>query len=119
MVGIHFLGYKLVTAFFILIGVFFNSVMDAVENENFFESIFKKMDQRFWYKRESWKHAKVILNGYKVDAWHLAKTISGICYLLGAVFYNPIFIWWIDFFLFLAEWVVFFWLFYHKIFKVK
>src|SRR5688572_12439947 len=44
----------MISAIFILLAVFFNAVCDAVENENFFESIFKNLPRQFWYKRESW-----------------------------------------------------------------
>lgn len=64
----------------IILCSFFNAVMDLVENENFFKSIFKKLNQNFWYKRESWKYAKKIF-GWKFDSWHISKSII-ICLVL-------------------------------------
>lgn len=102
--------------------------MDAWENENFFESIFKKWDQRFWYKRESWKHAKKIF-GYRIDGWHLAKTCMIICF--GAAVYTEQFsqqIWHtasivlnivIDVCVMGMLWNLGFRLFYHNLFGVK
>jgi hypothetical protein len=64
----------------IALAAVFNAVMDLLENENFFESFFARFNQQFFYKRESWKYAKKIL-GYKVDGWHIAKSVA-ICLLL-------------------------------------
>ena len=72
---------------FILIALaaVFNAVMDALENENFSRSVFKLLNPKFWYKRESWKYAKKIF-GYKVDAWHLAKSSMIICVAFAVCF---------------------------------
>lgn len=121
--------YMLIVIGFIFLAGFFNSVMDATENEpNFNESIFKKLNPKFWLKSVSCDYAKKLF-GYKFDAWHLAKTcmvfsISGA--IISAVFvgaylaYNPSI-------LFISSSVVAvgtawngsFKLFYHIIFKVK
>ena len=66
--------------FFILAAVF-NAIMDKLENENFYTSVFKNLNEKFWYKRESWKYAKKIF-GYKIDGWHLAKSAMIICLCL-------------------------------------
>jgi hypothetical protein len=65
---------------YLLIAVmaFLKACMDAFENENFFESIFKHWNQKFWYKRESWKYAKKIF-GYRFDAWHISGTLLVLC----------------------------------------
>lgn len=55
-----------------------SAVMDILENENFFSSRFANHDQKFWYKRESWKHARKFF-GWKLDAWHIAKSLMVIC----------------------------------------
>jgi hypothetical protein len=57
-----------------VLAIIFNSVMDRVDDENFFQSIFKNLKQSFWYNRESWKTSKMIF-GYRLDAWHIAKTL--------------------------------------------
>lgn len=93
------------------LAAFFNACMDAFENENFFESIFRNKNQRFWYKRESWKWAKKI-GGYKLDAWHISKSCMIIC-ICFAIFPN-----WKGFILGIV-WNIIFVLFYHKIFKIK
>lgn len=50
-----------------------NAVMDILENENFYSSRFAHLNPKFWYKRESWQHAKKILN-WKFDGWHVFKS---------------------------------------------
>lgn len=115
---------------FVALAAFFNSVMDALENENYFESIFKAWSQKFWYKRESWKFAKRLLS-YKVDGWHLSKSImiaiimTG-CWLQALVFKKAIVQTgqlWVDVLLSVIisgiAWNVVFRIFYHKIFRVK
>jgi hypothetical protein len=112
----------------IILAAFFNAVMDAVENENFFESIFRNLNQKFWYKRESWKYAKKAF-GYRFDAWHTAKScmITSLC----AAIYIEQFsnqIWHtgllfidigIDIIIAGVIWNLAFTLFYHKLFNVK
>ena len=58
----------------IILAAILNAFMDIMENENFFSSRLSKLSQKFWYKRESWKHAKKIL-GWKFDSWHVAKSL--------------------------------------------
>lgn len=104
---------------YILIAVmaFLSACCDAFENENYFESIFKEWNQRFWYKRESWKWAKKFL-GYKFDAWHIAKTLWVICIGLmpSCEFKGD---WWVILLNVGAIWNLVFLLFYHWIFKIK
>jgi hypothetical protein len=111
-----------ITVALVFIAAFFNAVMDAVENENYFESIFKKLPQQFWYKRESWKYAAKVF-GYKVDAWHLAKSCMLICFAGAVISFNLPVKKWQDVAFYTAGfgiiWNVTFWLFYHVIFKVK
>jgi hypothetical protein len=85
-----------VSYIFILVAAVFCALMDIVENENFFESIFKNKNQNFWYKRVSWNHAKKIF-GYKFDAWHISKSLMIICFASAIIFYKP-FIHIVDFF---------------------
>lgn len=106
---------------FIFLMAFFNACMDAFENENFFESIFKNWDQRFWYKRVSWKYAKKIFN-YKLDAWHICKTLWILCFAsaLVTVYLDPPPHRWYVMVTFIGIiWNFTFWLFYHKIFGIK
>lgn len=104
---------------YILIAVmaFLNACMDAFENENYFESIFKEWDQRFWYKRESWRWVKKFL-GYRFDSWHIAKTLMVGCIglLPRSEFYGD---WWVIMINIYVIWNLVFVLFYHYIFKIK
>jgi hypothetical protein len=119
----------MISAIFILLAAFFNAVMDAVENENFFESIFKNLPKQFWYKRESWKYVKKIF-GYRPDAWHLSKTLMLFCFTGAVISFAASVISfslplkkWQDVAMYVAAfgviWNASFWLFYHVIFKVK
>jgi hypothetical protein len=105
----------MISALLIALAAIFNAVMDAVENENFTRSIFKNLPERFWYKRESWATARKI-GGYKLDAWHLAKSAVVICFCLAIVLYQPLTIWPVDFIIFGLIWNIFFNLFYSDIF---
>jgi hypothetical protein len=118
----------MISLILIILSAFFNAVMDATENENYFESIFRNRNQKFWYKRISWQYAKKIF-GYKVDAWHLSKSCMIICALAAVYceqFSNQM---WhtgirfldigIDICIAGAIWNLSFKLFYHKLFKVK
>lgn len=102
----------------VFIASFFNAIMDGCENENFYESIFNKLPQNFWYKRESWKVAPKI-SGYKMDAWHLSKSAMIICLAAAIIVFRPKHEWWVHLISIGIIWNVGFWLFYHKIFRVK
>lgn len=118
----------MITLLFIVAAAFFNAVMDATENENFYESIFRDLNPRFWYKRESWKYARKIF-GYRFDAWHIAKSCMIICMALAVYceqFSNQV---WhtgrtlldigIDIAVAGIMWNLAFNLFYHRLFNVK
>jgi hypothetical protein len=69
----------LMTLFTVLMS-FFNSVMDATENEpNFNESVFRNWNPKFWLKTVSWQYARKLF-GYKFDAWHIAKSLMIISF---------------------------------------
>lgn len=101
----------------IAVMAFLNACMDAFENENYFESIFKGWRQAFWYKRESWKYAKK-LGGYKFDSWHISKTLWVFCLsaLPFCTFNGP---WWVVVVGVGLVWNLVFKLFYHVIFRIK
>lgn len=107
---------------FLVLACFFNAVMDAVENENFGESIFKNLPKQFWYKRESWKYAPKVFS-FKLDCWHISKSLMIICFVLAAIFFDMPVEKWQDVVLYLVVagivWNIFFWLFYHRLFGVK
>jgi hypothetical protein len=110
------------SAALLLFACFFNAVMDAVENENVGESIFRNLPKQFWYKRESWKYAPKLF-GYKFDAWHIAKSCMILCFVFSAIFFDLPVEKWQDWALYVAVagiiWNGGFWLFYHKLFGVK
>lgn len=105
----------MVTFIFIALAAIFNAIMDILENENFYSSIFRNLNERFWYKRTSWKYAKKI-GGYKIDAWHLAKS-SMIVSLVLAILFNKQPFSLTYFILYGVEWNIVFVFFYSKIFK--
>jgi hypothetical protein len=107
----------------IFFAAFFNSVMDACENEpNYNESIFKKLPHQFWLKEQSWKYVKKIF-GYRPDAWHLSKSAMIICFVLAIIFFDIPIKKWQDVAVCIIAggltWNFTFWLFYNKIFGVK
>jgi hypothetical protein len=108
----------MISFIFISLAAICNAFMDAFENENFYESIFRNRNAKFWYKRESWKYAPKIF-GWKFDAWHLFKTLMIVCICTAIVAYDRVFSWWLDFLIVGALWNIFFVLFYHKIFRIK
>lgn len=108
----------MISTVFITLAAIFNAMMDAFENENFYESIFKKLNERFWYKRISWKYARKI-GGYKVDAWHLAKSAMVVCLCFAVALHDQLLPWYLEVLLYGAIWNLVFVLFYHKIFRIK
>jgi hypothetical protein len=108
-------GKKVASSLFVMLAAIFNALMDRVENENFDNSIFKNLNQKFWYKRESWKYAKKIFS-YKIDCWHLSKSAMIIFLCLAIIFYSPVFRI-LDFVLFGTIWNLTFSLFYNVLFK--
>ena len=103
---------------FWVLAAFFNAVMDAVENENYFESGFKNLPRQFWYKRDSWKYAARIL-GWKADAWHISKSLMVVCVISTLIFYVPVVRPWLHFIIMGVAWNLCFTFFYHVVFRVK
>lgn len=106
----------MLSSLFIILAAICNACMDRMENENFYTSVFKNFNEKFWYKRESWKYAYKIF-GWKADFWHIAKSLMIICLCLAIVFYTPVF-GWMDFVLFGLLWNLTFNIFYNRIFKL-
>ena len=79
----------MISLFLIIIASIFNAIMDILENENYFSSKFKNNNQKWWYKRESWKYAKKIF-GWKYDGWHIFKSLMIISLIAGVVLYAPL-----------------------------
>lgn len=102
---------------FIFLAAICNAFMDIVENENFFESRFKNLNEKFWYKRISWEYAEKLWD-FKVDAWHIAKSLMIVFLCAAIVNYQP-FIPIVDFIVLGGIWNLTFNLFYNRIFKSK
>ena len=111
-------GKKVISSLFVILASICNALMDIVENENFFTSKFKNLDQKFWYKRESWKYAKKIFS-YKLDAWHLSKSAMIVFLCLAVVNYDVIIYPIVDFLIFGILWNAIFNVFYNHLFKSK
>jgi len=99
----------------VFIAAVLNALMDRVENENFSSSVFRGLNPQWWYKRESWKHAKKVF-GWKFDAWHVAKSSMIISLAFAIVLYKPVF-GVMDVLIIGAIWNGTFNLFYNRIFK--
>lgn len=99
-----------ITFILVAIAALLNAVMDSLEEGKFTNSVFKNFNQKFWYKRESWKHARRIFN-YPVDAWHIAKSLMLVCLLLATFSIS------IKFLIAGIIWIVFFNFGYNKLFK--
>ena len=87
----------------ILLAAICNAVMDILENENFSSSVFRNLDPKWWYKRESWKYAKKIF-GWKYDGWHVFKSTTIILLVLAIVLYRPVLNPVLDFFIMGGIW---------------
>ena len=84
----HWLAYALVA-----LAAGLNAVMDRVENENFSSSIFRSLNPKWWYKRESDDHVKLVM-GYRPDCWHISKSLMIICWAFALAFPPP-HPWWV------------------------
>jgi hypothetical protein len=71
------------------LAAFMNAVEDKLQF-HFYNSIFKHRKHTFWNPEISWDHSYVIpYTKYKVDAWHLAKSLRIIFCVLSIIFFNP------------------------------
>jgi len=104
------------SALYLIIAAILNAFMDRVENESFYESIFANWNEKFWYKRTSWKYAKKIFS-WKMDGWHIAKSLMIISLVMAMVKYTVFYNWWVDLIMAGALWNVTFNIFYNKLFK--
>jgi hypothetical protein len=99
----------------VFIAAVLNALMDRVENENFSSSVFRGLNPKWWYKRESWKYAKRVF-GWKYDSWHVAKSSMIISLAFAIVLYKPVF-GVMDVLIIGAIWNGTFNIFYNRIFK--
>jgi hypothetical protein len=105
---------------FFFLAAIFNGLMDRVgDTVAFNQSKFRNGNDHFWNKEVSWKYAKKIL-GWKLDAWHIAKSLMVIS-LVGASIsyriYGPFLSYLPDFLIFGSLWNIGFNISYHIIFK--
>ena len=104
--------------FFVCLTAVFTSVMDSVENEHINNTIFAKLRPEFWSKRVSWNKAKTILK-YKLDAWHIAKSLALISGGLALIFSFPVRDPWMDLLMIAYFYNITFNLFYTHLFKKR
>lgn len=77
----------MVSFLFFAIAALLNAFMDRISEGRFGYSIFSKLDPKFWYAWESWKHAKKVFN-YPIDAWHIGKSCMILCLGLAVWFHR-------------------------------
>lgn len=85
-----------------------------VLDRNFFESRFKNLPQAFWYPHRSWKVAPKIF-GYRVDAWHLLKSLMVVALICAIIFHRSALSWYWELLIGGGIWNGTFTLFYHVI----
>ena len=108
-----------------------NAIMDVI-SFHYDNSIFNKLNRKFWDASISWKNKYVDydkgdkrrkkLLGINIapaftDAWHFFKSLMIVLIVLAVVMYNPLFGKIIDFFAIGLIWNLCFGLFYNVIFK--
>lgn len=81
--------------FLVLIG-FFLAVMDRTNEEVAFNnSVFRKLNKKWWLRSVSWQYVKFIpWTRYRPDAWHIAKSamIASIGLAATSLMYAPVFL---------------------------
>ncbi len=101
----------------IILAAIFNACMDRVETFiHFNDSVFCKLNPKFYSKMDSSNYAYRIIN-YKVDFWHLCKSAMLFCLLATPFFYDIIFIPILDYIIFGILYNVVFEQFYSRILK--
>jgi len=119
----------MISIILIILAGLFNAAMDILKNK-YHNSIFKKYKNKQWIDptiswKNKWKNENPIYGNkfflsstlfvFITDLWHLFKTLMIISICLSIVFYNPIFKWYIDVFIFYLGFTLTFELFYSKI----
>ena len=103
----------MISYLFLILASIMNSVMDTLAH-HFSTSIFRNKNESFWNPNISWKYAKYIpLTNYKVDAWHIFKSLMIIFICLAIVYSRGLNL--IDFIFLGIIWNFTFSLFYDKI----
>lgn len=100
---------------FVIFASICNATMDTLSH-HFSESIFKNANKKFWFPIMS-SDSALRIGTYKVDAWHLLKSVTIILLGLAVVHYKPCNEWYFDLFLFGWFWNITFSIFYDKILR--
>jgi hypothetical protein len=123
----------MLTLFFITLAGMFNSIMDLCIK--FDETIFSKIPSMKFFMDSNVSWMNKYKNGdfrqgssfflstkalvFLTDMWHLCKTLMLICLSLAIVFYNPIFNWYFDAFIYWTLFGTSFTIFYDYAFKLR
>jgi len=108
----------MISLILIFFAAMFNAVMDKTKDTiQYNSSQFRGLNPLFW-NDEAWSGKFVPFTKYKLNAWHISKSLMLFCLLATPFFYKPIFGGW-DYILFGLEWVFIFNLFYNKFLKFK
>lgn len=107
----------MISNIFIIIAALMNASMDMLENEVAFnKSVFSNLNRKFWLKSESWNYALRIF-GWKLDAWHIAKSLMIIFMVLAMVTYSELTNWFGDMLLYGIAWNASFNVFYNQLLR--
>jgi hypothetical protein len=103
----------------IILAAILNACMDRVETFiHFNDSVFYKLNPKFYSKMDSSEHARRILN-YKIDFWHLCKSGMLCCLLATPFCYNILIQPIVDYVIFGITYNIVFEQFYSRILKKK
>ncbi len=71
----------------IMLAAICNSVMDSVLGFKVGGTIFSRWNPNFWNEDVSWNNAKRV-GGYKLDAWHIAKSGMVVFMVVAVILYH-------------------------------
>jgi hypothetical protein len=120
----------MISLFLVFLAGICNACMDVLRF-HYATSIFSKWRNQQWVNptlswTNKWKPSSKLgdllmstVFVWVTDFWHLCKHIMLILLFLSVVLYQPLFNWWIDFFLFFGVFTITFELFFSKVFKIK
>lgn len=120
----------MISIILIFIAGILNACMDKLRF-HYSTSIFSKWSNQNWVNPSlSWvnkwkpksKIGDMIMSTVLVwvtDFWHLCKMLMLLFLFLSIVLYQPLFNWWIDFFIFYCTFTITFELFFSKVLKLK
>ncbi len=103
----------MISTVFIILAAFCNSVMDNISH-HWYKSVFNKFNPNFWNPLVSCITAYVVpYTKYKIDAWHLLKSLMIVFICLSVVLYVPVVNPLVDFILLGLWWNTIFNIFYN------